>query len=184
MSDGWVGGRLIPRSIDGHKKKERENDDNSLFFSMRERPHLSMWLLPDSSTRTWWEHSKFAKIPWYYPCNSLWLEVGGWRWYIRSICFKYQWSGGLASEKLAAMIVIKNFKFFFAMIVVTIFRLSRSRLLGSTCGRSAKAMWQSSSGTSVDNQGGYIVFIPLFVCLFVCLFVWPLWWWSRYRRWR
>ena len=66
---------------------------------MRERPHLSMWLLPDSSTRTWWEHSKFAKIPWYYPCNSLWLEVGGWRWYIRSICFKYQWSDSSSADQ-------------------------------------------------------------------------------------
>ena len=47
MSDGWVGGGLsqarhIPRSTNVDKKNKRENDDNSLFFSMRERLHLSM----------------------------------------------------------------------------------------------------------------------------------------------
>ena len=148
MSDRWVVGRLIPRSIHGHKKKERENDDNSLIFSMRGRLHLSMWLLPDSSTRIWWEHSKFAKIPWYYPCYLLLLLVTLWKACSddRECPSKYQ-------------------VFFTTIVVFSIFCLSRFRQLGSTCGRSAKAMWQSSSGTSVDNQGGWCLFLCLFVCL-------------------
>ena len=68
--------------------------------------------------------------------------------------------GGLAYEKACGNHCDPKYQAFFA-----IFRLSRFRLLGSTCGRSAKAMWQSSSGTSVDNQGGWCLFLCLFVCL-------------------